>query len=243
MFLDFEESSPRKTFNLDFRVTLPFVCAYHCKVIYISFMYIIMIHKVMSGKLRQMLVDDSTLGEVNAAKRLLSSEGSRRATSRDVIEEFVGRRLRFLLLKKELRDYINGFVDVITRNQNVLGIMLFGSVARGLYRKDSDTDILVAVRGKAINFIDEIEDSIDEVEGLRVSLVQTGFYLRIRPLILSGEDLKLFRPIYLSIVDEGVILFERRNTLTNFRIDIRRSIDWKREIVEGGVVLKWKIKA
>lgn len=202
-----------------------------------------MIHKVMSGKLRQMLVDDSTLGEVNAAKRLLSSEGSRRATSRDVIEEFVGRRLRFLLLKKELRDYINGFVDVITRNQNVLGIMLFGSVARGLYRKDSDTDILVAVRGKAINFIDEIEDSIDEVEGLRVSLVQTGFYLRIRPLILSGEDLKLFRPIYLSIVDEGVILFERRNTLTNFRIDIRRSIDWKREIVEGGVVLKWKIKA
>ncbi|MCL6002336.1 MAG: nucleotidyltransferase domain-containing protein [Candidatus Thermoplasmatota archaeon] len=197
----------------------------------------------MSGKLRQMLVDDSTLGEVNAAKRLLSSEGSRRATSRDVIEEFVGRRLRFLLLKKELRDYINGFVDVITRNQNVLGIMLFGSVARGLYRKDSDTDILVAVRGKAINFIDEIEDSIDEVEGLRVSLVQTGFYLRIRPLILSGEDLKLFRPIYLSIVDEGVILFERRNTLTNFRIDIRRSIDWKREIVEGGVVLKWKIKA
>ena len=202
-----------------------------------------MIHKVMSGKLRQMLVDDSTLGEVNAAKRLLSSEGSRRATSRDVIEEFVGRRLRFLLLKKELRDYINGFVDVITRNQNVLGIMLFGSVARGLYRKDSDTDILVAVRGKAINFIDEIEDSIDEVEGLRVSLVQTGFYLRIRPLILSGEDLKLFRPIYLSIVDEGVILFERRNTLTNFRIDIRRSIDWKKEIVEGGVVLKWKIKA
>ncbi len=202
-----------------------------------------MIHKVMSGKLRQMLVDDSTLGEVNAAKRLLSSEGSRRATSRDVIEEFVGRRLRFLLLKKELRDYINGFVDVITRNQNVLGIMLFGSVARGLYRKDSDTDILVAVRGKAINFIDEIEDSIDEVEGLRVSLVQTGFYLRIRPLILSGEDLKLFRPIYLSIVDEGVILFERRNTLTNFRIDIRRSIDWKREIVEGEVVLKWKTKA
>ncbi|MDA8054062.1 MAG: nucleotidyltransferase domain-containing protein [Thermoplasmatales archaeon] len=202
-----------------------------------------MIHKVMSGKLRQMLVDDSTLGEVNAAKRLLSSEGSRRVTSRDVIEEFVGRRLRFLLLKKELRDYINGFVDVITGNQNVLGIMLFGSVARGLYRKDSDTDILVAVRGKAINFIDEIEDSIDEVEGLRVSLVQTGFYLRIRPLILSGEDLKLFRPIYLSIVDEGVILFERRNTLTNFRIDIRRSIDWKKEIVEGGVVLKWKIKA
>ncbi len=197
----------------------------------------------MGNKLRQMLVDDSTLREVDAAKQLLSSETGRRATSKDVIEEFIGRRLRFLLLKKELRDYINGFVDVITRNQNVLGIMLFGSVARGLYRKDSDTDILVAVRGKAISFIDEIEESIDEVEGLRIPLVQTGFYLRIRPLIFSEEDLKIFRPIYLSIVDDGVILFERRDTLTNFRIDIRKSVDWRREIVEGGVVLKWKTRA
>jgi predicted nucleotidyltransferase len=206
-------------------------------------MYIIIIHKEMGNKLRQMLVDDSTLREVDAAKQLLSSETGRRATSKDVIEEFIGRRLRFLLLKKELRDYINGFVDVITRNQNVLGIMLFGSVARGLYRKDSDTDILVAVRGKAISFIDEIEESIDEVEGLRIPLVQTGFYLRIRPLIFSEEDLKIFRPIYLSIVDDGVILFERRDTLTNFRIDIRKSVDWRREIVEGGVVLKWKTRA
>ena len=197
----------------------------------------------MSGKLKQMLLDESTVMEVNEAKEFLSREIGRRATSKDVIEEFVGRRLRFLRLKKEVRDYINGFVDLITRKEKVMGIMLFGSVARGLYRKDSDIDVLIAIRGNAINCIDEIEESIDGVEELRAPLVQMGFYLRIRPLILSLEDLKIFRPIYLSIVDEGVILFERRDALTNFMTDIKRDIKWRREIAEGGVVLKWKTKA
>ena len=197
----------------------------------------------MSGKLKQMLLDESTVMEVNEAKEFLSREIGRRATSKDVIEEFVGRRLRFLRLKKEVRDYINGFVDLITRKEKVMGIMLFGSVARGLYRKDSDIDVLIVIRGSAISCIDEIEESIDGVEELRAPLVQMGFYLRIRPLILSLEDLKIFRPIYLSIVDEGVILFERRDALTNFMTDIKRNINWRREIAEGGVVLKWKTKA
>ena len=206
-------------------------------------MYIITIYAQMKGKLRQMLVDDLTLREINAAKQLLSSANGRKATSRDVIEEFVGRRLRYLLLKKELRDYISGFVDGITRNDKVRGIMLFGSVARGVYRKESDTDILIAVRGKAMDVIEEVEEAIDRVEGLRVPLIQSGFFLRIRPLVVAENDLKLFRPIYLSIVEDGVILFERQETLTDFTRDVRRSVEWRKEIVEGEVVLRWKIKA
>ena len=197
----------------------------------------------MKGKLRQLLVDESTLRELKSAKQLLSIASGRRATSRDVIEEFVGRRLRFLLLKRELRDYISGFVDKISRNEKILGVMLFGSVARGTYWKESDTDILIAVRGRAIDIIEEVEEAIDEVEGLRIPLVQSEFFLRIRPLVLAEDDLKLFRPIYLSIVEDGVILFERRETLTNFTYDVRRNVEWRKEIVEGEVVLKWKIKA
>ena len=197
----------------------------------------------MKGKLRQLLVDESTLRELKSAKQLLSIASGRRATSRDVIEEFVGRRLRFLLLKRELRDYISGFVDKISRNEKILGVMLFGSVARGTYWKESDTDILIAVRGRAIDIIEEVEEAIDEVEGLRIPLVQSEFFLRIRPLVLAEDDLKLFRPVYLSIVEDGVILFERGETLTNFTYDVRRNVEWRKEIVEGEVVLKWKIKA
>ena len=206
-------------------------------------MYIITIYAQMKGKLRQMLVDDFTLREINAAKQLLSSANGRKASSRDVIEEFVGRRLRYLLLKKELRDYISGFVDGITRNDKVRGIMLFGSIARGVYRKESDPDILIVVRGKAMDVIEEVEEAIDRVEGSRTALIQSGFYLKIRPLVVAENDLKMFRPINLSIVEDEVILFERQETLTDFPRDVRRSVEWRKEIVEGEVVLRWKIKA
>ena len=74
-------------------------------------------------------------------------------------------------------------------------------------------------------------------------MIQSGFYLRIRPLVVAKNDLKMFRPIYLSIVEDGVILFERQETLTDFTRDVRRSVEWRKEIIEGEVVLRWKIKA
>ena len=74
-------------------------------------------------------------------------------------------------------------------------------------------------------------------------MIQSGFYLRIRPLVVAKNDLKMFRPIYLSIVEDGVILFERQETLTDFTRDVGRSVEWRKEIIEGEVVLRWKIKA
>ena len=74
-------------------------------------------------------------------------------------------------------------------------------------------------------------------------MIQSGFHLRIKPLVVAENDLKMFRPIYLSIVEDGVILFERQETLTDFTRDVRRSVEWRKEIVEGEVVLRWKIKA
>ena len=58
-------------------------------------------------------------------------------------------------------------MDGITRNDKVRGIMLFGSVKRGMYRKENDPDILIAVRGKAMDVIEEVEETIDRVEGLK----------------------------------------------------------------------------
>lgn len=197
----------------------------------------------MTGKLRQMLVDKSALEEIRVAKMMMESSTGKRVTSRDVIEEFVGKRVRFLNLRREIRSYINGFVDRVVRNENVIGVMLFGSVARGSYKKESDVDVLLAVRGDVMDAIEEIEKTIDEVEELRTPLVADGFYLRIRPLILSKADLKAFRPIYLNIIGEGIVLFERGESLTNFIGDVKRNVEWRKEIIEDGLVIRWKIRA
>ena len=50
-------------------------------------------------------------------------------------------------------------------------------------------------------------------------------------------------PIYLDILEDGVVLFERNDTIFNFLNDIRRNVDYRKEIVGNNVVVRWRIKA
>lgn len=195
------------------------------------------------GNYRQMLIDSKTHDEIAAAKKLLGALSGRRLSSKEVINEFLGRRMQFLGMRKEIREYVNAFVSEASLDRKVLGVMLFGSVARNNFRSDSDTDMLVVVEGKAMDRFDAVEGTIQRIEEFRKPLISGGLYLRIRPLLLSKDELGSFRPIYLNILDEGVVLFERNDTLFNFLNDIRRSVDYERTIVGNAVVMKWKIKA
>ncbi|EQD45822.1 DNA polymerase beta domain protein region, partial [mine drainage metagenome] len=105
----------------------------------------------MANKYRQMLMDEKAYAELNSAKEMLSSLSGRKMSYKDVVNEFVGRRMRFLRMRKELRDYINHFVSDAAADMHVQGIMLFGSVAKGSFSKYSDTDLLIIVDGRGIS--------------------------------------------------------------------------------------------
>jgi predicted nucleotidyltransferase len=196
----------------------------------------------MASEYRQMLIDRRTHDDIAAAKRILSSLSGKRISSKGAIDELLGRRMRFLTLRKDVRDYINAFVSEAALDRKVLGVLLFGSVARNNFRNDSDIDLLVVVEGKIIDSFDEINDMINKVEGVRKPIIASGLYLRIRPLMLSKDELQSFRPIYLNILDDGVVLFERNDTLFNFLNDIRKDVDYERSVVGNSVVVRWKIK-
>lgn len=198
---------------------------------------------MMGKKYRQMLVDEKTYKEIDAAKKMLSSTSGRKPSFREVIDEFLGKRLRFLSLKHEVRSYINAFVSNAALNRAVVGLMLFGSVARNDFGRYSDTDVLTIVNGKALDHFDEIAETIESVEDFRKPLILECLYLRINPLLLSEDDLNNFRPIYVNLVEEGIILFERNDVLSNFMDDIRRKVDFEKKIVDNVVVVKWNIKA
>lgn len=197
----------------------------------------------MKKEYKQMLIDRKTHEEINAAKRLLGSLSGRRLSAREVIGEFLGRRLRFLSLDSDIKTYINAFVSEAALDSSVMGLLLFGSVARGEFNKHSDIDVLVVVKGRAMSSFERVDDMINRVELAREPLVKRGLYLRIRPLLLSTEELSNFRPIYLDILEDGVVLFERNDTIFNFLNDIRRNVDYRKEIVGNNVVVRWRIKA
>ncbi|MCL4380984.1 MAG: nucleotidyltransferase domain-containing protein [Candidatus Marsarchaeota archaeon] len=194
------------------------------------------------GNYKQMLVDEKAHAELDSAKKMLSSRLGTRLSYKDVIEEFIGRKMRFLRLPKELRDYINRFVSDAAMNKHVQGILLFGSVAKMSFSKYSDTDLLIVADDTGIADFEFIEGLIKGAERYREPLIAEGFNLRISPLLLHENELSSFRPVYIDFLEQGAVLFERNEVLTNFLDSIKRDVHYEKRIVNDTVVVKWSIK-
>lgn len=61
-------------------------------------------------------------------------------------------------------------------------------------------------------------------------------------MLLQMEELKSFRPIYLEFLDDGIVLFERNETLSDFLNDVRGSVRSERTVINNSVVIKWNIE-
>ena len=197
---------------------------------------------VVPGKYRQTLLDKKAVEEIDSAKALFRERRGKTPTSREVIHEFLGRRLRFLRLPREIRSYLNAFVSRAVLNEDILGLMLFGSGARNAYGEFSDVDVLVLVKGGAMAQFDEVNRVIGETDVHRKGLLEKGLHLRIRPLVISADELGRFRPMYIDLLEDGVILFERNDSLTDFLDEILRTVDYEKTVVNDSVMIRWKIR-
>ncbi len=196
----------------------------------------------MAGRYKQMLIDEETHAELREAKELMFELSGRKLSSREVMAEFLGRRLRFLRLRKGIRSYIDAFVSDASLNGSIMGVLLFGSVARGSYTKESDIDLLVVADRQALSLFGDVHRMVDRAEELRADLVKENLHMRITPVLLSAEELRHFRPIYIDFLEDGVILFERGEMLSMFLNDIRKSVDYEKVIVNNKVMIRWKIR-
>jgi predicted nucleotidyltransferase len=101
-------------------------------------------------------------------------------------------------IQEKYRKDADEFVRRALKNYSVQieSIILFGSVARGDAREDSDIDILIIWRG-------------DEAEGWRIMtglafdvLLDTGDYISVK--VLLPQDLKIKTPFINNVKREGV---------------------------------------
>jgi predicted nucleotidyltransferase len=192
---------------------------------------------------KQTLLDIDSYTLLNNAKKLMSeAAGGRKIRFSDVITDIVGRRVRYLSLDKDIRRYIEEITSLAAKDTGILGVLLFGSVSRGTYNQHSDIDLLFVVDGDQLGFFYKIENIIRAAEPYRKILTDRGFSMHATQLVVMKEDLNYFRPLYINLFEDGVIIYERNSTLSDFLADIRKSVDFKKEIVNNNVVLTWKIR-
>ena len=97
--------------------------------------------------------------------------------------------------------------------ENLISIVLFGSVARGEFRRDSDIDLLIICKdlpysiSERIELFTQIEDSLVSLKRLE----KRGYFLSLSPLLRTEKEANRISPLYLDMVTDAKILFDRNN--------------------------------
>ena len=170
-----------------------------------------------------LMVDTVTYTNLDAYRNYLQKEWNRRATFSETIAELLHAPSFIIKADKSIISYLDAIVSSLCTSENILGIVLFGSVARNNFSQFSDIDTLIVSNLGFLQSLDLVEQTIGKLEPLRKDLlVSKGNFLNISPLILKLPDLEELHPIFFDIAKQGIILFERSRIITNFISRIRK---------------------
>jgi hypothetical protein len=94
----------------------------------------------------------------------------------------------------------------------LVSVVLYGSVARGNNRKDSDIDLLLVIKDlpktitERVILFDKVERKLDD-DIMR--LMDEGYYVTFSPVLKTPEEAVRFSPIYMDMTEDAIILYDR----------------------------------
>ena len=132
-------------------------------------------------------------------------------------------------------------------NDNLVSLAIYGSYARDEARLNSDIDLFIILKHKkglksTIEvFYENVEKKIEEEQ--TVLYTQYGINMELSPFILSKEEAKYFHPIYLDMIDNAEIIYDKDNffkQILNSVSELKTKHGYKKEPV--GNTFLWDIK-
>ncbi len=109
----------------------------------------------------------------------------------------------------------------------LVSFVVFGSVARQTFRFDSDIDIFIIAenlpngRMKRVREFSAVEETI---ESFLESLEKQGIQTYISPIFKTPEEVKKGSPLFLDMVEDARILYDKDDFFTNWLKSFRNRL-------------------
>jgi predicted nucleotidyltransferase len=131
-------------------------------------------------------------------------------------------------------------------NYGLLSVVLYGSVATGKARPESDIDLLILYDKEKIDLNKIFPKTAIEARETKEykELFEKGIYAEVSPYIVAVEELRENPLILLDIMDEGIILYEKgkcfRELIKKFKEKIKELGSRKVYLEDGSYY--WELK-
>lgn len=146
------------------------------------------------------------------------------------------------------KDYLNNYLSRIKEDfgEDVISVILFGSVARGKWTLESDIDLLLIFSNDSTNLTKRLKKILFNFYEFNQLIDKEGnqLYGIIQEVPLLQQDLNNFRTLFYDIAIDGILIFDRNNVGLEFINRIKRRIKDKglKRIFLGEEDFYWKRK-
>ncbi len=132
-----------------------------------------------------------------------------------------------------MREY-NDYKHILTKFKQLLlekfgdkltSLVLFGSVARGTAKQESDIDLLIILKDAPDSYYRRLEPVIDIELKLREEAFETTDAVPFfSSIVLSKEEAMENRNIFLDMIDGSIILYDKNNFFKNRLKELKKRL-------------------
>ncbi|MGQ3684155.1 MAG: nucleotidyltransferase domain-containing protein [Candidatus Loosdrechtia sp.] len=153
-------------------------------------------------------------------------------------------------MQKEYQNILKAFIQIVREmfKEEVISVVLFGSVARGTAKKESDIDLCIVIKNlpksrfQRNKLLSPVIDALKKTSSYK-ELRRKGYLPEISPILYTPDEIQETKPVFLDMVDEGEILLDD-GTFRDKLNDIKRRMS---ELNSRKVICKdgtwyWELK-